>query len=201
MRLLIFTFSLLCFSSFLSAQDAASSARGDQEIRYISDDLFIFLHAGPARKFRIVGSINAGSTVSLLEVNNTAGFTKVVDERERTGWVESKYLSDNPSIRVSLQNAESELNALQQEASQMRKNMNAALSNFEEADNQKESLNSRLTKSLEKNIQLESYIEKQARSDKMQWFTRGAILALISLFIGYLMGLFTRKKGRSNRIM
>ncbi len=198
MRLLIFTFSLFFFSSFSYAQN---SAQNDQKTRYITDELTVFMHAGPSRNFRIVGSINSGSTVSLLQVSDAADFAQIKDERERTGWVESKFLSSNPSIRLSLQNAESELNALQQESSKMRNDMNTALNDFKAADDLKNILNLRLTESLELQAQLKSRIEKQARGDKMEWFTRGSIVALVSLFIGYLMGLFGRKKRSSNRIM
>jgi SH3 domain protein len=201
MRYLIIIFTLLCFSLFSAAQTASNAEKNQQKIRYISDELSIFLHAGPSRNFRIVGSINAGSQVGFLQENNDAGFTQVQYDGERTGWVESKFLSSDPSIRLSLQTAESELNMLQQESSKMRKDMNAALSDFKEADSQKESLNQRLTDSLQQQAELEKRIEKQARSDKMEWFTRGSIVALISLFIGYLMGLFGRKRKSSNRIM
>ncbi len=35
--------------------------------RYISDDLFTFMHSGPNNTYRIMGSVNAGSKVQLLQ--------------------------------------------------------------------------------------------------------------------------------------
>ena len=37
--------------------------------RYISDDLFTFMHSGPNNTYRIMGSVNAGEKVKLLQVN------------------------------------------------------------------------------------------------------------------------------------
>ena len=35
--------------------------------RYISDDLFTFMHSGPNNTYRIIGSVNAGSKVQLIK--------------------------------------------------------------------------------------------------------------------------------------
>jgi SH3 domain protein len=40
-----------------------SSTENSDDVRYISDDLFTFLHAGPGRNYRILGSVLAGSKV------------------------------------------------------------------------------------------------------------------------------------------
>jgi SH3 domain protein len=59
-------------------------------------------------------------------------------------------------------------------------------------------LNRKSTKILEQNAELEKRITKKQRNNQMLWFTRGTVLALISVTIGYLLGLFGRKKGQSN---
>jgi len=200
MRFLILFFSIVLYSSYLTAQTSTDAPIPftDQEIRYISDELFIFLHAGPGRDFRIGGSISAGTTVSLLQVDREAGYAQVQDDRERIGWVESKFVSRTPSIRVTLDEASDKLRSQQDEINVMGQRMNIALNDFAESERQKIALNRKLTKILEQNAELERRIMKKARSDQMQWFTRGTVLALISVVIGYLLGLFGRKKGQSN---
>jgi SH3 domain protein len=159
------------------------------------------MHAGAGRNYRIVGSIDSGAEVSLLQTNAEAEFTQIKDEGDRVGWVESKYLSSNPSIRLSLQTVERELNALQQEASELRNKMTTAQSKYKETDIQNNSLSETLTQTLEQKEKLERQLAKQDQTNQIQWLTRGAILALISIFMGYLLGLFARKRNRSNRIM
>ena len=59
--------------------------------RYVSDDLFIYLHSGPSTQYRIVGSVNAGSKVDVQQWNTETEFAKVIDPKGRTGWVETNF--------------------------------------------------------------------------------------------------------------
>ena len=58
----------LCIaSSFIGAQSLAKEPNDSEgEIRYISDDLFTYLHAGPGRNFRILGTVVAGTRGTLI---------------------------------------------------------------------------------------------------------------------------------------
>ena len=69
--------------------------------RYISDDLFTFMHSGPNNTYRIMGSVNAGSKVQLLQANKDTGYTQIRDSRGRTGWVQSKFVTNQESIKVN----------------------------------------------------------------------------------------------------
>jgi SH3 domain protein len=204
MRFLILFFSITFFHFYAAAQSSTSDTvvtNEEQEIRYISDELFIFLHVGPGRDFRIVGSINAGTTISLLQVDREAGYAQIQDDRERIGWVESKFVSRTPSIRVALEKASERVETQQEELELMQKRMNSALDDLAESEQQKIALNRNLTKTLEQYAELERRIAQKGRSDQMQWFTRGTVLALISVVIGYFLGLFGRKKGNSNPLL
>lgn len=201
MRFFILFVSLFLFSSYLIAQSSSSQAdvtAAEQEIRYISDELYIFLHAGPSRDFRIVGSINAGTAVSLLQDKRETGYVQVQDNRARIGWVESKFVSRTPSIRTTLEDATDKLGTQQEDIKAMQQRMNIAINDFTHSEQQKIALNRKLTHILEQNAELERRIIKKERSDQMQWFTRGTVLGLISVIIGYLLGLFGRKKGQPN---
>lgn len=205
MRFLILFFFMTFFHVYATAQSSPSdkfvAESGEQEIRYISDELFIFLHAGPGRDFRIVGSINAGTTISLLQVDREAGYAQIQDDRERIGWVESKFVSRTPSIRAALEEASEKVETQQEEIRLMQDRMNRALGDLAISEQQKIALNRNLTKTLEQNAELERSILQKGRSDQMQWFTRGTVLALISVLIGYFLGLFSRKKGKSNPLL
>jgi len=204
MRFLILFFSIALFPFYLSAQSSSPNTSvpdEDQQIRYISDELFIFLHAGPGRDFRIVGSINAGTTISLLQVDREPGYAQIQDDRERTGWVESKFVSREPSNRVALAEANDRIETQQEEIKAMQARMDSAIDDFARAEEQKIALNRSLTKTLEQNAELERRIAQKGRSDQMLWFTRGTVLALISVVVGYFLGLFGRKKSKSNPLL
>lgn len=42
--------------------------------RYIADKLFTYMHSGPSNQYRILGSIDAGEKVKLIEVNKESGY-------------------------------------------------------------------------------------------------------------------------------
>lgn len=46
--------------------------------RYISDDLFTFMHSGPNNTYRIIGSVNAGSKVQLIKTTEILATRKFV---------------------------------------------------------------------------------------------------------------------------
>ena len=77
--------------------------------RYISDDLFTFMHSGPNNTYRIMGSVNAGSKVQLLQTNKDTGYTQIRDARGRTGWVQSKFVTNQESMAIRLPRVEKEL--------------------------------------------------------------------------------------------
>jgi SH3 domain protein len=208
MRFSILLFSLFLFSALFSHQTVAQTTATEvasnseqEDVRYISDELFIFMHAGPSRNFRILGSIYAGTKIAVLQVDEEAGFIKIRDERGRTGWVESDFVSPEPSIRVAhervtkrLATQETSLNSLQTQLSQALKERN-------EAEQQKLALNKELSESRKKNAELTTHIEQKAQIDQSLWFTRGTVLALISVVLGFLLGLFARKRNKSNPLM
>ena len=201
LNLALFTVCLLLLSPLVSAQDDEQLSEAPREVRYISDELFIYLHAGPGRDFRILGSITAGTTVALLEVDSSAGYAQIEDDRGRTGWVESKFVSRIPSIRAELKAARERVAEQQIEVDEAINAMRKANRDRAEAEDQRLSLNRSLTKSLEEKAELSRVIERKDRNDQMRWFTRGTVLALVSVLFGFLLGLYTRKRGKSNPLL
>ena len=97
---------LLCL--FMLSWVFVTPAKAEQA-RYISDNLFTYIHSGPSNEYRIVGSINAGDQVTLTNTNKKTGYSKIVDSRGRTGWVETRFISNQPGIAERLPKVEEEL--------------------------------------------------------------------------------------------
>ncbi|GAB7219199.1 TIGR04211 family SH3 domain-containing protein [Vibrio comitans] len=79
------------------------------QTRYISDNLFTYMHSGPNAQYRIIGSVDAGSAVTLVQTNKNSGYTEVVDQRGRKGWVESKYVTNTEGMATRMPRLEKEL--------------------------------------------------------------------------------------------
>jgi SH3 domain protein len=202
----LFGFMAFCLSAPLSyayaqAQTQAQPEENKGELRYISDELFIFMHTGPGRDFRIVGSITAGTTVYLLDVDKVAAYAQIEDERGRIGWVESKFVSRIPSIRAEIDEAKARLEGQQLEVNAAVAKMKFAQASLSQAEQQKQQLNRQLTIALEQKAELERSIEQRASKEQMQWFTRGTWLALVSVFFGFVLGFFARKRSTTNPLL
>ena len=95
--ILLFLCIISVFTSLQSLAQEPNDSEG--EIRYISDDLFTYLHAGPGRNFRILGSVVAGTRVMLLQEDPEKNFVEIIDDKQRTGWVDAEFINISSSVR------------------------------------------------------------------------------------------------------
>jgi SH3 domain protein len=206
----IFTSSLTALSFFSNAQTKQSEQASelqqepnDQngEFRWVSDDLFTYLRAGPGKGYRLLGSVNAGTKIQLLQLDRDAGYAEIIDNRQRTGWIEIKYVSSKQSIRDDINDIQVLLKERDENLQNMQTKMQAVMKNLSHSDDQKAKLNRQVTQQLEELSRLNEQNERRERASNMQWFTRGSILALISLLIGYVLGILGRRRKAKNRLM
>ncbi|MGC9421232.1 TIGR04211 family SH3 domain-containing protein [Vibrio sp.] len=90
--------------------------------RYIADKLFTYMHSGPSNQYRIIGSIDAGEKIKLLNTNKETGYSQVVDSRGRDGWVESRFVTRDISMAVRLPLLEKELKEVKSQLANARQN-------------------------------------------------------------------------------
>ena len=86
--------ALLGFACVLLSGNAAGA-----QIAYISDDVGVFLHRGPSKQFKLVGTVPAGSRVTLVDRNEMTGYVKIVDGEGKSGWVEERFVGTEISRR------------------------------------------------------------------------------------------------------
>lgn len=76
---------------------------------YVADKLFTYMHSGPSAQYRIIGSVDAGDKVKLLKTDKDNGYSQIIDEKGREGWVQSKFITTSESMAVRLPRLEKEL--------------------------------------------------------------------------------------------
>ena len=86
MRLLSFLFGLVIVSLPAAAQQSSDTLSADSD-HYIADNLIVYMHSGPGRNYRILGSIEAGLPVTVLQTNSESGFSQISNADGREGWV------------------------------------------------------------------------------------------------------------------
>ncbi|PSW15105.1 SH3 domain-containing protein [Photobacterium sanctipauli] len=181
-----------------------------EQTRYISDDLFTYMHKGPSTQFRIMGSVNAGTKVVLLESNREAGFSKITDNRGRTGWVNSDFISSQVGLKERVPALEKELTEVKAslaEAQQSGDEKTASLQNsleirtkqITELETQNSNLNEQLMSSQAEIRELRAQIDTQKDDLLMKWFTYGGMVAGAGLLFGLILPhLIPRRRKRNN---
>ncbi|MEC6833088.1 TIGR04211 family SH3 domain-containing protein [Photobacterium toruni] len=192
---------MFCFTLISPFANAAQT-------HYISDNLFTYLLKGPGSQYRIVGSVNAGSPVTLLETDK--GYSRVTDARGRTGWVESKFISKDVALQERLPVLETELATLKTKLAEAlstndnkHSELNNALAQRNSQINKLETHNAQLQNALttaqDEVHSLRAKIDTQKDDLLMKWFTYGGVVAGIGLLLGLILPHITpRRRKRTN---
>jgi len=97
----IISFFVLFITAF--SLQAAESSQG-----YISDDLTIFMHAGAGTNYRILGTITAGTQIQITGKSSN-DYSEIIDDKDRTAWVETKYITSQAGLRYVVADLNSKL--------------------------------------------------------------------------------------------
>lgn len=196
-----FTVGLMLFSFQAFSQQAATTLTPSSE-HYIKDDLFVFMHAGPGRNYRILGSIEAGTPITVLQTDKENGFTEVRDDAQsRTGWVESENLTTTmsrkeqvPQLSDMVETLRADLNAAQNENARLKQQL---------ADSRQQL--SKITTQAEEQMQDITALNKQItnanKDEMMMWFTRGGLVAGAGIILGILITYLPKKRRRNDTWM
>ena len=147
----ILTYLVLLLFSYLAFPTQSWAEVGD--VNYISDVLKVPLRSGPSAGHRIVHrGLPSGTHMTVLKVDEAAGFTQVRTQGGTEGWVRSQYLVGEPIASVKLESAQKRLQRLEEKMDKERKVHAAIQSEYKEVKANNQTLNSRvqvLTKELE----------------------------------------------------
>jgi SH3 domain protein len=149
LKLLIY-FVLISFL-WLPLPTQSLAAVGD--VNYISDVLNVPLRSGPSTAYRIIHrGLPSGTQLTILAIDEEAGFTQVRTEGGLEGWLTSQYLTGEPIARDKLASAEKRLKNLKAEIAKERETRISIQTEHKETEAINKTLNSKvqaLTKELE----------------------------------------------------
>lgn len=180
----------------------ATTANAEQTA-YVSDQLTVFVHSGPTRNYRIVGTIVAGSPIKVIEQSEDGSFSQV-EYDNKTGWIESQYVSGEKSLKQKFEQTQQALEQANQQLSEVTSQLNSQQSTQDSLESQlarQKQANAKLEESLQTyQLQLAQLSQNDAETQekvKMDWLIKGGGLALCSLILGYILALMPRRKKRS----
>ena len=186
--------SWLAFSVQTNAQDSAKPA-------FISDALFVYLHSGPSNQYRIVGTLNAGQSVTYLGEDADTGYAQVQYEDDKTGWLPKEYVTYTPGLVSQLETLKAQyanhnetLMSLEQQRDQLNAQLNQAVAERQTALEQLEQANRAYE-------QLKVQVETTQTSIWQKPMVLGSLILLAGLIVGLLLPLLMPKRRDSERWM
>ncbi|ACT14423.1 SH3 domain-containing protein [Pectobacterium aroidearum] len=200
---------LLCFTLFSLTLSWTAQA---EEKRYISDELLTYVHSGPGNQYRIVGTLNAGAEVTLLSVNENAGYAQIRDDKNRTTWIPLDQLSNTPSLRTRVPELENQvkdltdkLNNIDQTWNQRTADMQQKVAASDGVINglrqENQDLKNQLIVAQKKVSAANVQLDDKQRTIILQWFMYGGGVAGIGLLLGLLLPHIIPRKKKNDRWM
>lgn len=180
-------FFVIFFSAFSVQTVAAQQA-------YISDDLSIFMHAGPGTNYRILGTINAGSQIQTTGKSSN-DYSEIIDDKNRITWVESKFITRQPGLRFVVADLNGKLASGSDYTAQLDGEVNKLKSTIALINEDKDKLQTEFTKIQQQLKKTQSKVKDQDTNIKKQWFFNGAIVLGVGLILGLILPkIFARRR-------
>ncbi|MEN0581137.1 TIGR04211 family SH3 domain-containing protein [Phytobacter palmae] len=179
-----------------------------EEKRYVSDELNTWVRSGPGDNYRLVGTVNAGEEVELLQTNEASNYAQVRDSSGRTAWIPLKELNTQPSLRTRVPELENQVKTLTDKLNNIDNTWNQRTADMQQKvagsdgvinslkeENQK--LKNELIVAQKKVNAANLQLDDKQRTIIMQWFIYGGGVLGAGLFLGLVLPhLIPRRKSK-----
>ena len=183
-------------SLFVIFITAFSAHAEENQQGYISDDLTIFMHAGPGTNYRILGTINAGAQIQTTGKSSN-DYSEIVDDNNRITWVETKYITRQPGLRFIVADLNGKLASGSDYNAKIDGEVNELKNTVGLLIQEKETLQTEFKQVQHQLKQAQSKVKDQDTNIKKQWFFNGAIVLGVGLILGLILPRFFARR-RSN---
>lgn len=93
---------------------------------FVSDEVFIVLHAGPGTNYRWIAKLNPGTPLTPAGTAEEGEWTEVSTSAGTSGWVQSEFLSREKPAQVVLPDVQRRLASLEERNAALRVELDAA---------------------------------------------------------------------------
>ncbi|MBO1256625.1 TIGR04211 family SH3 domain-containing protein [Alteromonas sp. 5E99-2] len=186
---------LLSSSSHALQQESASEITNTH---FISDDLFIFIHAGPGRNYRILGSVDAGDPVNRTDENITDNYVQIVDKNGRTGWIEAKYLSEKISRQLEIEQLREKLEQATIATNPIRQQLANVKKDFESLETDNADLLAELEDTKVRLTAATSKLNEQSQTENLRVLMVGGGLVVGGLLLGVIIAYLPKRRNRND---
>lgn len=191
---------------------SATAVSHAEEKRYVSDELNTWVRSGPGDNYRLVGTVNAGEEVTLLQTDANTNYAQVKDSTGRTARIPMKELNSTPSLRTRVPDLENQVKTLTDKLNNIDTTRNQRTADMQQKVSQSDSVINGLKEENQKlknelivaqkkvsaaNLQLD---DKQ-RTIIMQWFMYGGGVLGLGLLLGLILPHMIPSRKRKDRWM
>ncbi|SDM19985.1 SH3 domain protein [Modicisalibacter muralis] len=181
----------------------AHAQQGDSH--WVSDDLSTFVRSGPTDGYRIVGTLNAGEPVTVLETSGD--YTQIRAESGDVVWIQSDKLQTEPSLDERFPELKNKVGALSNELSDINESWEARVAamtetlsvrqaRIAELEQRNAQLDSQFTQTQQAVRELQARLSTQEQDLLMRYFMYGGGVAGAGLVIGLLVPHLPKRRKR-----
>ncbi|MFK8260509.1 TIGR04211 family SH3 domain-containing protein [Erwinia sp. AnSW2-5] len=183
-----------------------------EEKRYISDELSTWVRSGPGNDYRLIGTLNAGEEVALLQSNDNSNYGQIRDSQGRTTWIPLAQLSQQPSLRTRVPQLEDQVKVLtaklanidgswNNRTADMQKKVAGSDDVINSLKEENQQLKNQLVVAKKKVDAANVQLDDKQRTIIMQWFMYGGGVAGVGLVLGLLLPHMIPRRKKNDRWM
>lgn len=190
----IFFTSALSVELVNAADEAPSNSPKKPTNFYVSDDIGVVLRSGPTNRYRVTGKIAAGTPITILQSDTANDSSEVRVANGDTGWIQTDYITDQPTVRAKYQQLLQENIQLKQQVDELAQDI-ADKGNIIQLNNNLQQQVSELQNEADTLRQQNALQKDRFHKDV---FYAGALVLLFGMFLSWVLSRFSRKKRQSS---
>ena len=202
-----FHYSAAAAGILLSVASIQAHAQSDNQA-WVTDELSTYVRSGPTDGYRIIGTLNAGEQVAVLETSGD--YTRVRNSDGNTVWVLSDELQQTPSAIEQLPELEARVEELtaelegindtwEQRVSSLTETLDVRERRIAELEASNQELDSQAEQSRQQVRGLQARLETQEEDLLMRYFMYGGGVAGAGLLVGLIVPHLPRRRKKRDR--
>lgn len=153
---------------------------------YISDNVYLFLHGGPGKEYRIRGSIEAGQPITTLG-EQQGKYSKIVDHKGREGWILTEMISRKKSFRILNSEIKAKLATTQAELEAAVKSGDNTTKELQKTKSALSKTQRELDRSNQERDRAVSQLRSIEKNERFQLWKEGGIIGGIGILVGIIL--------------